>query len=320
MQRDLLNILSSTNSENDFELKKIGGNEWIIDKNNNQLKYKIENDIPRFVEKNNYSESSFGFQWNTFYNTQLDSFSKTTVSKDRFYLATNWTPDQLKGKWILDVGCGMGRFAEVALQANAFVVCLDYSSAIDAAKKNLGHYKNVFFLQGDIYKLPFKYESFDYIYSLGVLQHTPDPENALKSLYPFLKKGGRITVDFYEKHWKSSLLPKYWLRPITRRIQKDKLFTLIERIVPILLPFSIFLSKLPFGNVLKRIVPIANLGALNLPKETHIQWSILDTFDWLSPEFDNPATKEELERWLRDLGLNNIEVLKAGHLVGRGIK
>ena len=107
---------------------------------------------------------------------------------------------------------------------------------------------------------------------------------------------------------------------MTKRIRKDKLFNMIVNIVPILLPISIFLSKLPFGNKFKRIIPVANLSELNLEKQTHVQWSILDTFDWLSPEFDNPANKKDLEKWLKDLELKNIEILKAGHLVGRGVK
>jgi hypothetical protein len=45
---------------------------------------------------------------------------------------------------------------------------------------------------------------------------------------------------------------------------------------------------------------------------------LLDTFDWLSPEFDNPQTPETVICWLRNAGLAQIEVLKAGHLVGRG--
>ena len=186
MNKKLLKFLK------EFRLETIENQDFILSKNNSQ--FEVKNGIPRFVDKDNYSESSFGFQWNTFFNTQLDSYSKTSVSKDRFYLATNWNKNDLKDKLILDVGCGMGRFAEIALESGAIVVCVDYSSAIDACKRNLEHYENAYFIQGDIYNLPFKKEIFDYIYSLGVLQHTPNPEKALKSLYPFLKQGGGFVL------------------------------------------------------------------------------------------------------------------------------
>ena len=54
---------------------------------------------------------------------------------------------------------------------------------------------NLDVLQGDIYALPFELESFDFIYSLGVLQHTPDVARALSSLPPLLRRGGKICVD-----------------------------------------------------------------------------------------------------------------------------
>jgi len=73
------------------------------------------------------------------------------------------------------------------------------------------------------------------------------------------------------------------------------------------------------GGGLKRLVPVANyVDILPLSKKQHLEWSLLDTFDWLSPEFDHPQTPETVARWLHDAGLEQIEVLKAGHLVERG--
>src|SRR5687768_6282169 len=93
--------------------------------------YPVREYIPRFVPASNYADN-FGMQWNEFRTTQLDSHSGRDISADRFWRATGWRPEQLKGKWLLDAGCGAGRFAEVALQAGAIVVALDYSSAADA--------------------------------------------------------------------------------------------------------------------------------------------------------------------------------------------
>src|SRR6185295_20416053 len=81
-------------------------------------RYPIVNSIPRFVEKSNYADS-FGFQWTKFRETQLDSSSGLPISADRFYSFTGWSPAQLAGKRVLDVGCGAGRFAEIALAAGA---------------------------------------------------------------------------------------------------------------------------------------------------------------------------------------------------------
>jgi SAM-dependent methyltransferase len=282
--------------------------------------YSIKNFIPRFVPASNYADN-FGMQWNKFRRTQLDSYSGLSISTDRFWKATGWTPQAIRGKLVLDIGCGAGRFAEVALSAGATVVALDYSSAVDACYANLAHFENLHVVQGDIYALPFAREAFPYVYSLGVLQHTPDVSRAFAALPPMVTPGGRLCVDFYEKSWKSLLMPKYWLRPITRRIRQDRLFAALERWVPRLLPISRAVSRVPLiGNSARHFVPVVNYeGVLPLSPAQHLEWSLLDTFDWLAPAFDNPQTARTVAAWLRGAGMQQIEVLKAGHLVGRGM-
>lgn len=284
-------------------------------------RYAVRDSVPRFVPQSNYADN-FGMQWNKFSRTQLDSYSGHPVSTERFWKATKWDPAAMAGKWILDIGCGAGRFAEVALQAGAKVVALDYSTAVDATFRNLGHHANLHVVQGDVYALPFAPGQFSMVYSLGVLQHTPDVARAFAALPPMVQPGGLLCVDFYERSWKSRLLPKYWLRPLTKRIRKDRLFSGLEVLVPILLPVSRALGLLPVvGSTLKRIVPVANFhGELPLSDVQHREWSLLDTFDWLSPEFDNPQNAETIRRWMEQAGMQAIEVEKAGHLVGRGKK
>ncbi len=294
-------------------------NGWLVSLDG-QNRYPILNSIPRFVPAENYADN-FGMQWNHFRQTQLDSYSGHPISTDRFWAATGWLAEDLKGKWVLDVGCGAGRFAEVALSAGAKVLALDYSSAVDACYANLKHHPNLHVVQGDIYALPFPKEFFPFVYSLGVLQHTPDVAKAFANLPPMVAAGGLLCVDFYQKSWKSMLLPKYWLRPITKRIPKARLFAILDSSVPKLLALSRLLSRVPMlGGGLKRLVPVANYYAiLPLSEKQHLEWSLLDTFDWFSPEFDNPQTPETVTRWLEDAGLEQVEVQKSGHLVGRGV-
>jgi SAM-dependent methyltransferase len=282
-------------------------------------RYPIRDFIPRFVPDSNYADN-FGMQWNKFRQTQLDSYSGHPVSSNRFWQATGWNPEDIVGQWVLDAGCGAGRFAEVALQAGAKVIALDYSSAVDACYANLQHHPNMHLVQGDIYALPFPKGFFACVYSLGVLQHTPDVARAFAALPAMVANGGRLCVDFYRKSWKNLIAPKYWLRPLTRHMPKARLFAVLETLVPRLLPISRALGRVPLlGGGLKRLVPVANhVGVLPLTERQHLEWSLLDTFDWLSPEFDHPQTPETVARWLHDAGLEHIEVLTAGHLVGRG--
>lgn len=291
---------------------------WLVSEDG-KCRYRIKNGIPRFVPESNYADN-FGMQWNHFRRTQLDSYSGVPISFERFWKATGWRPESLAGKWVLDAGCGAGRFAEIALQAGAQVVALDYSSAVDACLANLKHFPNLHVVQGDIYSLPFTKGSFDFVYSLGVLQHTPDVAGAFAALPPMLQPGGRLCVDFYWKRIRTMLHAKYLFRPITKRMPQQALFKLLERAIPILYPVSCWLGSVPkAGVILKRLVPVANYkGIFPLSDLQLREWALLDTFDMLAPEYDNPQSIATVRRWLEQAGLREIEVFHESHLVGRG--
>lgn len=327
MKIELLELLQSPKTSDFFTLVKdseddrgiIAGS---LVNNATSEKYLISNSIPRFVPDSNYADN-FGMQWNLFSVTQLDSHSGHPISSNRFWKSTGWTPNEIKDKWILDVGCGSGRFAEVALKAGANVVALDYSYAVDACFTNLKHYPNLHVVQGNIYEMPFKKESFDYIYSLGVLQHTPEVKKAFDALPPLLKSNGKLCVDYYAKSWKLIFEIRHWLRPVTKRIPQQKLFSILRVMVPILLPISYAISRIPLiGKYLKHLVPVVNFydEFPYLTSEQQKEWSLLDTFDWLSPKYDNPQTRTTVKIWMDNLDFKNVEVLKLGHLVARGQK
>ena len=164
--------------------------------NSCNMVYPILRHVPRFVSSDNYAEG-FGFQWNEFRRTQLDSYSGHPISRNRLLDYSGWSPEELAGKRVLDVGCGAGRFAEVAVECGAQVVALDYSSAVDACWLNLGAKPGLNVLQGDIYGLPLQPEGFDFVYCLGVLQHTPDVKASFMALTRQVKRGGRLVVDVY---------------------------------------------------------------------------------------------------------------------------
>jgi SAM-dependent methyltransferase len=284
-----------------------------------QCRYPIREFIPRFVPEANYA-ANFGMQWNKFRQTQLDSFSGQSISASRFWKATGWRPEELSGQWVLDAGCGAGRFAEVALQAGARVVALDYSSAVDACYQNLRHYPNLHLVQGDIYALPLPKGYFPLVYSLGVLQHTPDVARAFAALPPMLRQGGRLCADFYWKRLRTMLHTKYLLRPLTKRLPQERLFAILQRAVPSLLALSQGLGSLPgAGRLLKRLVPVADYtGIYPLSGPQLKEWALLDTFDMLAPEYDNPQTVASVRIWFEQAGLSGISVFHEGHLVGRG--
>jgi hypothetical protein len=116
------------------------------------------------------------------------------------------------------------------------------------------------------------------------------------------------------------LWPKYWLRAVTRRMPPQRLFALVQRAVPLLLPLTRAVGRVPVvGTKLRYAVPIASYeGVFPLSDVHHREWAVLDTFDMYSPVHDHPQTARTLERWLRELPLEDVSVRRLGFLVGRG--
>ena len=284
--------------------------------------FPIVRSVPRFVSADNYA-GNFGFQWNRFRKTQLDSHIGFPISRERLFSSSGWAPQELNGKRVLDVGCGSGRFAEVTLSTGARLVAVDYSSAVDACFANLGPHPRLDVVQADVYSLPFRPAQFDYVYCLGVIQHTPDVKKAFLSLPPQLREGGKLTVDVYPKLRLNLLWPKYWLRPITKRIEPPRLFRIVKRLVPLLLPVSDIISRLPFvGRKLRYAVPVVNHRPAfpQLSRQQIREWAVLDTFDMFGPAYDQPQSEATLRSWSREAGLRDVSVFRSGQLIARGTR
>ncbi|MCA1603101.1 MAG: methyltransferase domain-containing protein [Acidobacteria bacterium] len=272
--------------------------------------FHIEDAIPRFVPRDNYA-ASFGYQWNRFKLEQIDSANGTKLSAARWYSETGWTREWLKNKWVLDAGCGAGRFLDVAVNSGAQVVGLDISSAIDASRANLAGRQNVHFVQASIYHPPFRPEVFDGCYCIGVVQHTPDPQLAMRTLPRFLRAGGRIAITAYERKPWTLLYGKYLVRPFTKRLDKQRLLSGIKGMMPVLFPLTNLLFRLPLvGRFFMFAIPVANyVNQQDLTAQQRYEWAILDTFDMLSPQYDQPRTQQEIEDALASAGIKNLKRL-----------
>ncbi|MBV9469466.1 MAG: methyltransferase domain-containing protein [Abitibacteriaceae bacterium] len=283
--------------------------------------YPIEKGIPRFVPNDDYA-FSFGLQWNRFRKEQLDSFNGTRLSADRLYSETGWNKEWLQGKWILDAGCGAGRFLDVVSQTDCDVVGIDLSNAVDAAQDSLTGRKNVHLVQASIYQLPFRPGVFDGCYCIGVIQHTPNPRKTLQCLPPTLKEGGRLAVTIYERKRWTPLYSKYLVRPITKRLDKQMLLRALQLLMPILFPLTEILFRLPYlGSLFAFALPIDN--AVHEPQLSSLplryRSAIMNTFDMLAPEYDMPQTERSTRKTLATADIVEIQRLPNPglNLIGR---
>jgi len=285
--------------------------------------YEIVRHVPRFVPLDNYA-SGFGLQWTIHSKTQYDSYSRTNISEVRFFNETQWSRD-LNGQVILEVGSGSGRFTEIAALTGGMVVSMDYSQAVDANYASNGDRENVLIVQGDIYNMPFRENSFDKVLCIGVLQHTPNVQESFMRLPRFLKPGGNMVVDVYRKYLglAGMVRTKYWVRPITRRMQPEKLYRLCKQYIEFMWPLARLINRIPrLGRSLNLALLIADYrGVYNLPDEILQEWAILDTFDKLAPAYDYPQTLETLQKWFHQTDLINIQVgFGYNGVEGRGTK
>lgn len=255
--------------------------------------YPVIGGIPRFCDPSNYTDN-FGLQWNRFSDIQLDRDEGSQQSATRFFTETAWPPEDLAGIDLLEVGSGAGRFSRVVLEhTKANLWSVDFSTAVDANLKNNGKLGAGRFhlFQASIYEMPFADNSFDKVFCLGVLQHTPDFEASIKALIAKARPGGEIVVDFYPiKGFWTKIHAKYLLRPITKRLSHERLLSLIDRHADRLIALSRWLTSRKL-NVLNRFVPVCDIHG-TLPKELSSrelrEWVVLDTFDAFSPTYDNP--------------------------------
>ena len=255
---------------------------------------------------------NFGEQWHRFRAIQIDSLSGSRESHQRFFAETGWSPDELKGKTILDAGCGAGRFAEVALECGANLVAADLSVAAYACRQTLERFPQDRFLvlRADLFDLPLAPGSFDGIYSLGVLQHTPDPLAAIRRLAPLLKPGGRLATWVYEKRTAHlrRLQPRLWLRGLTKHWSTAAKLRLARGLTAAFFPLGWALSWLGRpGELASYFLPYAarhHLGRGDLRR----QWDycVMDTLDWYGPVYELSQTEPDVRRTMAEAGLLNV--------------
>lgn len=261
-------------------------------------KYPSVRGVLRFVDTGNYADS-FGYQWQEFSTTQL----LPDFAELNFRRKTGLRLEELKGKLVLDVGCGMGRFAEVATRWGARVIGVDLSAAAEVAAQNLQG-RDFLAMQADVMALPFALETFDCIYSIGVLHHTPNCEKAFKNLPQYLKPGGTLAVWLYSGYNKWYRFSDFY-RQITTRVPIRLLHTFFRVAVPGLYAVDCGLRAVPLvgkplGGLLRHLFPIS------LTRNPEVR--VLDTLDWYSPRYQSKHTYEEVFRWFESCAFENLTV------------
>lgn len=292
--------------------------------------FPIVRGIPRFVPAENYA-AGFGLQWNTVRRTQLDTHTGTTISRDRLRRIAGGDLGLVRGKSVLEAGCGAGRFTEILLAHGARVFATDLSSAVEANWVNFNEQSkdSYFVCQADVTKLPAPPGAFDVVVCVGVVQHTPDPERTMTALCGHLRPGGVLLIDHYSPGYPATATRRALRRFLLGRDPESAL-RFCRFLVAVLWPahrLSYALRRLPgFARLrhwfllLSPVVDYQDAYSVLDPRLLY-EWAVLDTHDTLTDRYKHLRSAEQIRAHLTTCGMESIKTAYAGNGVeARAIK
>lgn len=248
----------------------------------------------------------FGDEWSRFDQSDLPQAEQQLLF-DEYFSVFPWK-NISKESTGFDLGCGTGRWAKSVAPKVKKLICIDPSSALDIAKKNLSNFDNCLFDSATVDEMPMQDNSMDFGYSLGVLHHVPDTALGIKQCVKKLKIGAPLLLYLYyrfdNRPWWFRLI--WFLTDLLRRIVSKmpyKLRYVSSQIISIIvyLPlarFALFLEKL-------------NFNVSNFPLSSYKNLSFYtmrtDALDRFGTRLEQRFTRKEIKNMMQNAGLENIE-------------
>ena len=226
---------------------------------------------------------------------------------------------------VLEAGCGAGRFTEVFLNhPSVSLHSVDASVAVEANQKNCPQNEKHRIYQADITRLPFRAHQFDLVFCLGVVQHTPSPEETIRHLYNQVREGGALVFDHYYFRAAGITNPaRFLLRLFLKRMKPEKAIRVSNAIVDVLFPLHRASKNSKFLQfVLSRLSPLQTAYFHpQLNDRIQYQWAQLDTHDGMTDWYKHSRSKDQIRDILARIGSEHIDVFPAikggGGVVGR---
>jgi SAM-dependent methyltransferase/uncharacterized protein YbaR (Trm112 family) len=270
-------------------------------------RYPIVRGIPRFVpapEAGVVARTSrrFGNQWRHF-RERFEEFREAFL---------DWMlplgPDDFRERVVVDAGCGMGRFTEIAASFDAAaVIGVDLSEAVEIAHEGAKKRANAHIVQADLRKLPIK-RCVQLVFSLGVLHHIPNGDACLAHVAGRVQPGGLVHVWLYGREGNEWLLR--WVDPVRRAITSRLPF-------PMLWGLSL-MAATPLHLLLLLLYRSAGRQDTRqwLPYRPYLVWlagfpfrhTHQVVFDHLGAPLARYLTHDEVQAWLIGAGLVDLRI------------
>ena len=255
-----------------------------------QLESKYAGLIAYVKKKNKRTRESFSREWG-FYNYQEDR--TWDAGKEEmlqcFLQETGESTGSLRGKTVLDAGCGNGHLDMLIAQQGAIVLAMDLSRSIERAYRQNKH-PDAWYIQGDVQFPPVAFSLFDIVHSSGVLHHTNNTELSFGCLAPCVKPGGKLSVWLY--HPRRDLLHRFF------NVARVFISPLPSGLQYFLLSITIF----PVSYLIKKIKG---------NRQNHREMMI-DILDWFTPEFRREHLPDEVACWFLKREFVAVQVTTTG--------
>lgn len=252
--------------------------------------------------------SGFGDEWERFDQSVLPTDENQRLFV-KYFRVFPWESLPV-GAQGFDMGCGSGRWARMVAPRVRLLHCIDPSSAIDVARRNLSTYANCLFYQAGVGDLVLPDSSMDFGYSLGVLHHIPNTQKGIDDCVRMLKPGAPLLLylyyaldnqsGWYRMLWKTSDI----LRRLICRFPHKPRYVISQIIASIVyLPIARFAALLELCGMSARKVERLPLGSYRNLSFYTMRTDALDRF---GTHLEQRFTKKEIKLMMENAGLDSI--------------
>jgi ubiquinone/menaquinone biosynthesis C-methylase UbiE len=238
--------------------------------------------------------TQYDWQGDTYWNKDADTWLRCM----RFVLDP---PGRSRGKLALEVGIGVGGVANDSSRSHeSEVVGMDLGYGVDVAYKHFGENPWLHVVQASVFAPPFRDETFDFVYSFGVIHHTYDTNTAFRRVSRLPKRGGRLNIWVYSPQnerrsllRRSQMVVERALRPLVWRLKEPFQTAALVPFVPAYVGHQAY--KVLRGD----------------PGEIMYGWreAVHAARDRLTPRYAHRHSEEEVSSWFDTAGYSDLQLL-----------
>ena len=202
---------------------------------------------------------------------------------------------------------------------DATVFALDVSEAAFTTQRNTAHLQNCNVVQADLNDAPFQDNQFDFVIADGVLHHTPDTHEAVRSLYAHVKPGGKFFFYVYRQMGAARYFVDQHIRDEFKDLAPEDCYKACEPITDL----GRELSKIDGTITLDKPIDVLGIpaGEHNIQRLFYYNFvkcfwndafdyetNNMVNFDWYHPHNAWQHTDDEVVGWIKALGVSDYQI------------